>query len=126
MCFEQPVAQTGFHDILRDNLVKLENSVINKNYCEGTIKVRNIAFEKAVFVRYTFNSWKTWKDLKAQYYPNSCTGYSDTFIFRIIVPVEGVEMVEFAICFQCQGIQHWDNNLGKNYCIKCSPVWIRI
>lgn len=124
--FEQPAVQKNFHTMLRDNLVKLENAIINKNVCSGTIKVRNIAFEKEVFVRYTFDKWKSWNDLQAEYYPNSCTGYTDTFTFSIVVPEDDIKDVEFAICFQCQGNQYWDNNSGKNYCINCSPVWIRI
>ena len=124
--FDQPAVQKDFHIMLRKNLVKLENAIINKNICTGTIKVRNIAFEKKVFVRYTFDRWKNWKDLQAKYYPNSCTGYTDTFTFSIVVPEEDVKDVEFAICFYCQGNQYWDNNSGKNYCINCSPVWIRV
>ncbi|CAH8850616.1 unnamed protein product [Trichobilharzia szidati] len=112
----------------------------------GTIKVKNIAFEKSVFLRLTKNNWKTFTDYQAVYSAQLSSGTwsgqrrYDTFVFNIIIQSDHEyfhpdEKIEFAICFTTvnnnnnneEKTEYWDNYDGKNYVIeqrKFHPLWI--
>lgn len=121
--FVTPIYLRDFWDQLREKCVKLENVVIDHLKCFATIKVKNLAFEKVVFVRYTLDNWKTYQDLTAYYLKDSNSGYADTFAFELNIPDEdGIDEVYFAIAFRCAEQEFWDNNDNKNYCIRCVPI----
>ncbi|CAG2060968.1 unnamed protein product [Timema podura] len=123
--FQQPGGQTDFLDRVRDRKVCLENAVVVDSTTfsiSGTIRVRNLDFHKSVHVRYSLDGWKTFSDLQATYVPNSCDGFSDKFTFQMYAHTLGLGgRLEFALRFQCRGIQYWDNNLGANYVFQCLP-----
>ncbi|XP_023257795.1 protein phosphatase 1 regulatory subunit 3B-like, partial [Seriola lalandi dorsalis] len=54
-------------------------------------------------------------------YPSS---YSDTFSFEVSLPAElpPHERVEFAVCYEVGGRQHWDSNWGDNYRVVWSSM----
>lgn len=104
----------------------------------GTVRVRNLAFHKTVHARASADGWRSHADVPASYLPGSCDGFSDRFAFEIrpgIPPTGGVfgaapfprrlpngGRLEFAVRFQCQGSQYWDNNLGANYVFSVEPL----
>ncbi|XP_041825877.1 protein phosphatase 1 regulatory subunit 3B [Melanotaenia boesemani] len=121
--FMQPSSDyLQFRQSLEKNLVSLEHCVLKEKAFAGTVKVKNVSFEKSVKLRVTFDSWKNHTDVSCEYmkdtYPSS---YSDTFSFEVALPgdLQPHEHVEFAVCYEVDGRQHWDSNQGKNYCI----VW---
>ncbi|KAI4469936.1 protein phosphatase 1 regulatory subunit [Holotrichia oblita] len=124
--FQQPGGETNFLDRVRDNQVCLENAVVDDPIAlsiQGTVRVRNLDFNKSVHIRYSLDSWKSFADLQALYVQNSCDGFSDKFSFLMYVNTISVgQRVEFAVRFQCKGVQYWDNNNGANYCFQCLPV----
>lgn len=124
--FQQPGGLVNFLDLVRDNLVCLENAVVDDPLCfsiKGSVRVRNLDFHKSVHIRYTLNSWKTFADVQATYVENSCDGFSDKFTFTIYAHTLTVgQRLEFAVRFQCKGCQYWDNNKGANYCFQCLPA----
>lgn len=124
--FQQPGGETNFLDRVRDNQVCLENAVVEDPIAlsiKGTVRVRNLDFHKSVHIRYSLDSWKSFSDLQASYVENSCDGFSDKFTFLIYVNTVAIgHRVEFAVRFQCKGVQYWDNNNGANYCFQCLPV----
>ncbi|XP_047993075.1 glycogen-binding subunit 76A isoform X2 [Leguminivora glycinivorella] len=86
----------------------------------GSVRVRNLDFNKTVHVRYTMNKWKTYTDLQANYVQGSCDGFSDRFQFVLYAPcILSGQRLELAVRFQCKGQQFWDNNCGANYCFDC-------
>jgi hypothetical protein len=142
--FEQPAGDyLNFQEKINRSNVSLENVILNRFHISGTIKAKNICFEKNVFVRCTFNSWKTYKDIKAEYVPSQFEGtssnfnttQSDTFKFEFNLPNEiniddeklvtqlsehqkCFKNVEFCVCFiSADSQQHWDSNYGLNYSI---------
>lgn len=142
--FEQPAGDyLNFQDKINRSNVSLENVILNRFNVSGTIKAKNICFEKNVFVRCTFNSWKTYKDIKAEYVPsqfesnqsNFNTTQADTFKFEFNLPNEintddektfiyinehqrCFKNVEFCVCFMSADSQtYWDSNNGQNYSI---------
>ncbi|XP_053368298.1 protein phosphatase 1 regulatory subunit 3C-B isoform X2 [Clarias gariepinus] len=117
--FAQPAADyLDFRNRLKKNLVCLENCVIQDKSLMGTLKVSNVSFEKSVYVRITFDSWKSHTDVPCVYMNNvyGCADI-DTFSFTIDLPssVLHEDRVEFCISYQANDETHWDNNDGKNY-----------
>lgn len=124
--FQQPGGLPNFLDRVRDQQACLENAVVSDPCIlaiSGTVRVRNLDFNKSVHIRYTLDLWKTYADLQATYVQNSCDGFSDKFSFVLYannLPVG--QRLEFAVRFQCKGSQYWDNNNGANYCFQCLPT----
>ncbi|NXM71142.1 PR3CB phosphatase, partial [Serilophus lunatus] len=117
--FPQPSADyVAFRSSLHSNLVCLEGCVIQDRALSGTVKVRNIAYEKKVTVRITFDGWRSFRDVPCQYM-HSTYGSADTDIFSFELtlpkPSVGRRATEFCVSFQCGQKTHWDNNHGKNY-----------
>lgn len=117
--FIQPV--TDYLDLrnrLKAQQVCLETCSVQERLLSGTVQVRNICFEKSVWVRITFDSWRSFQDVRCQYLNNvyGCPD-TDTFSFSIAVPelLEPSSKVEFCIWYQTQNQTFWDNNLGNNY-----------
>lgn len=98
--------------------VSLESSSVNGCRVMGKIRVKNIAFEKRVFVRYTENNWESFNDIMATYTPAVGSPGNDTFAFEMSFPslkCENNKKILFAICFETCDQQFWDNNDGDNY-----------
>lgn len=114
--FKSPVPRAHFVERLCKDNVCLEKTYCNRSGIYGRIQVKNLAYEKAVCVRYTADSWRTFHDQKANYIPGSSTGGADTFFFHIKPPQAQHDMkVELAIRYKVDGGEFWDNNYGDNY-----------
>lgn len=124
--FQQPGGMGNFLDMVRERRVCLENVLVQDPVTlaiQGTVRVINIDFHKSVHIRYTLNAWRNYSDLQATYVPNSCDGFSDKFSFILYCHTLAVgQRLEFAVRFQCKGVQYWDNNTGANYCFQCLPA----
>ncbi|WP_257447933.1 CBM21 domain-containing protein [Archangium lipolyticum] len=79
-------------------------------YLRGTVEVQNLAYSKAVTVRYY--SWNTgaWADAAASYVGPSTTG-KELWSFDIGT----VGATRFAIAYTVNGTTYWDNNGGQDY-----------
>lgn len=120
--FKQPSADyLDFRSRLLKNSVCLENCSLQERSLTGTVKVRNIGFEKLVLVRVTFDSWASHTDVSCTFMNNvyGCQD-TDTFAFVLELPayVPPQNQIEFCICFRVQRQVFWDNNDGKNYVLK--------
>uniref|UniRef100_A0A8C6WHS9 Protein phosphatase 1 regulatory subunit n=1 Tax=Neogobius melanostomus TaxID=47308 RepID=A0A8C6WHS9_9GOBI len=120
--FKQPsVDYLDFRNRLLRNSVCLENCSLLERSLSGTIKVRNVGFEKSVQIRITYDSWASFTDVECTYMNNvySCQD-TDTFTFALELPVhvQPHNRVEFCICYNTQGQSFWDNNDGHNYSLK--------
>ncbi|XP_018324895.1 protein phosphatase 1 regulatory subunit 3B isoform X2 [Agrilus planipennis] len=124
--FQQPASDyVGFRAKLDENKVSLENVIVkeSEDVVIGTVKVKNISFEKEVLVRYTFDSWETHQDVYCTYQPSQSQGATssayilyDTFTFKLTLPPKS-RKIEFCICFRVNDDEYWDNNGGRNYVI---------
>lgn len=121
--FEQPVANyLAFREKLEKNNVSLENVILKDlTSINGTIKARNIAFEKKIVVRVTYDGWKSFTDHDASYV-KSIYGHEafDTFQFNVAVPkaFDPIrQSVEFCVRYTTNEAEYWDNNSGKNYVV---------
>ncbi|KAJ7144908.1 putative phosphatase regulatory subunit-domain-containing protein [Mycena crocata] len=85
----------------------------------GTVVVRNLAFDKWVAVRFTFDDWQTTSEVTARYSHSLSGGAVDVFSFSIrlndlLARIEGKEML-LAVRYTTAGREMWDNNGGGNY-----------
>ncbi|XP_031695693.1 protein phosphatase 1 regulatory subunit 3B [Anarrhichthys ocellatus] len=121
--FTQPSSDyLHFRQSLERNYVCLEHCVLKEKALAGTVKVKNMSFEKSVTLRLTFDGWRSHRDVDCEYVKDSYpTSYSDTFSFSASLPdhLGPHERVEFAVCYTVCGREHWDSNHGSNYRI----VW---
>lgn len=137
LTFAQPAAQyLAFRQRLDSNYVSLENITLtsrkecsNSLYLYGTIKVKNITFEKNVKLRVTIDRWQSHKDYpavhNAQLSSRGGTSAYDTFMFNFSVEVTQMlepRELQFAVYFEAgpsgANGQYWDNNDGCNYVVK--------
>jgi hypothetical protein len=85
----------------------------------GRIRVRNIAFEKWVAVRFTFDEWQTTSEMTAKYFDSVDDGTFDRFTFSIrlsdIMSRIEEKTLFLAIRYTTAGREIWDNNHGQNY-----------
>ncbi|KAM9306949.1 protein phosphatase 1 regulatory subunit 3B [Pholidichthys leucotaenia] len=124
--FSQPSSDyLLFRQNLERNFVCLEHCVLKEEAFTGTVKVKNVSFEKVVKLRVTFDKWRSYTDVDCTYmkdsYPSS---HHDTFSFEVLLPAEMPrhEGVEFAICYEAGGCKYWDSNQGNNYSIIWSSM----
>jgi len=92
-----------------------------------TIQVRNIAFEKKVYVHLTFNNWETVEVREAKYRFSEKSNHNgnsdpniDKFILKIDTDCDGESVchIQFAIQYLVDQQEYWDNNNGNNYSLK--------
>ncbi|XP_043102797.1 protein phosphatase 1 regulatory subunit 3C-B-like [Puntigrus tetrazona] len=121
--FEQPCADfQAFRSRLRERMVALESCNVTRCAILGTVRVKNVCFEKAVHIRVTFDAWRSYRDVPCSYLEQSYgEPGTDVFEFNVGVPerMNPRERVEFCVSYlpAALGAAHWDNNDGKNYCV---------
>ncbi|KAJ6620350.1 putative phosphatase regulatory subunit-domain-containing protein [Mycena sp. CBHHK59/15] len=82
----------------------------------GRVAVRNLAFDKWVAVRFTFDAWQTTSEVTARYVQSLPSGAVDVFAFSIrlndlLARIEGKTMM-LAVRYTSAGREMWDNNGG--------------
>ena len=120
--FAQPAADySRFCERLDANSVALEHVVYkeSEDRLTGTIKVKNLHFEKVVFIRVSEDSWRTSKDIAATYVAAASGGAAgatlyDRFKFELPLRTTSTRF-DFCVCFRCPVGEFWDNNGGANY-----------
>ena len=114
--FTPYISYEQLFDKVNNTNVCLEKIVCYSFGIYGRIYVKNIAFEKCVAVRYSFDAWQSSQEEIARYIPGASTDNVDTFFFHIQPPKTNIERkMEFAIRYRVCGQEYWDNNFGDNY-----------
>jgi len=118
--FKQPASEyIAFRQKLDSSFVSVENVLVKNDQCRlvGTVKVKNVSFEKEVFIRLTENEWKSYFDRPCKYLANRCGDAYDTFQFDFEIPKDDAshQRIEFCVCFKAGSQEYWDSSDGKNY-----------
>jgi len=120
--FAQPAASyLAFREKVMTSCVSLENVVVRDNFkLVGTVKVKNVACNKFVTIRYTLDSWSSCEDVTAKPVSSeqSRFGLFVTFTFEVTVPSTvstARSAIQLAVCYVADGQEFWDNNNGHNY-----------
>ncbi|KAG0654744.1 hypothetical protein C6P44_000758 [Monosporozyma unispora] len=110
---------------------------LNDYFIWGKVNVKNIFFEKCIYIRYTLNDWKTYNEVKARYIndPTHMQNF-DTFDFSLysvknLILNENEHVIkkdniiegdlQFCIHYETMNpatqekLEFWNNNNNKNY-----------
>ncbi|KPP60689.1 protein phosphatase 1 regulatory subunit 3C-B-like [Scleropages formosus] len=115
-----------FRARLQEGLVLLESCSVTERALSGTVRVKNVSYQKDVRLRVTFDSWRSHHNVPCTYMHQSY-GAPDTDAFAFDVPLprdlDPRERIEFCISYQPGGYSTplWDNNMGQNYSILTEP-----
>lgn len=116
-----------------DAVVYVENVFLtsDKNTLIGHVAVKNIAFEKQVYIKYTVDNWKTITELAAEYNDDvrrkhRPQGY-DRFSFAINMAdlpqhASTTKSLFFCVKYCCNCQDFWDNNNAANYKVDFTRV----
>ncbi|KAK9522546.1 hypothetical protein VZT92_018999 [Zoarces viviparus] len=121
--FPQPSADfQAFRAKLAESMVVLENCSVTEQALQGTVRVRNISFQKEVQIRITFDSWLSYSDVSCTYLQKRFGGpQTDIFEFDIAIPkvLDAKRKIEFCLRYLPGGRSEpfWDNNNRQNYSI---------
>uniref|UniRef100_A0A1W7R9Y2 Protein phosphatase 1 regulatory subunit 3C-B n=1 Tax=Hadrurus spadix TaxID=141984 RepID=A0A1W7R9Y2_9SCOR len=123
--FLQPASDyLAFRTKLEKECVSLENVIVKEedDVVTGTIKVKNISFDKEVSIRVTFDQWASQTDIPAIYVPSpleqeGAAAPYDTFSFTFAIERKArkCQQIELCVRYKCGGSEYWDNNRGTNY-----------
>uniref|UniRef100_A0A0N4U5A5 CBM21 domain-containing protein n=1 Tax=Dracunculus medinensis TaxID=318479 RepID=A0A0N4U5A5_DRAME len=110
-------SQAEISNIIQTQRVSLDSVNFIGMNITGTIDVLNVTMDKRVYVRYTFDAWKTSIDSQAKYSKAiGEDGAIDAFNFLIVLPPTA--SCEFCIHYNVNGESYWDNNDEKNYIVQ--------
>ena len=92
----------------------------------GTIRVRNIAFEKCVTARFTTDSWTTISEAHARFVgpaPAPAFGADPWDIFAFTIPLGAPRTLLLAVRYAVSEVgEWWDNNGGADFRVVLAPV----
>ncbi|NLP27558.1 MAG: hypothetical protein GX370_02065, partial [Clostridia bacterium] len=102
-------------NILGTSNVTLSNAYLIKgrDSLSGQIVVKDLAYEKDIKVRYSYDNWTTFKETSAKYNFTERNGV-EIWSFEDNIPSDA-EQVKFAISYTVNGKTYWDNNFNENY-----------
>lgn len=86
----------------------------------GLVRVLNVSFHKAVYIRSTLDSWDTYFDHPADYVQGSNDGETDQFSFRLsFAPPYTTHgsRIEFVVRYETSDGDYWANNSSLNYVV---------
>ncbi|KAJ3036402.1 hypothetical protein HDV00_002769 [Rhizophlyctis rosea] len=106
--------------------VGVERVYLDGRTLVGIVRVRNLAFEKRVVVRYSFDLWNSVGEVVGKWHGGVLgEGGVDRFLWSVGVgacfsgeesgDIAGKRVMQFAVRYEVAGQVFWDNNDGKNY-----------
>ena len=114
-----PIAPSPAEDTCN---VVVENIELVGTTIEGIVRVRNLAFEKWIAVRFTLDKWQTISEVTARYKESLPDGIFDRFMFAIkltdVLSRAEEKTLYLAIRYSVAGREIWDNNNGRNYQVR--------
>lgn len=122
--FSVPASDEELALRLHQNKLELESIELlpGSTTIRGTVRVLNLSYHKAVYVRTTLDGWQSHFDQLAEYVPGSSDGETDRFSFQLTLmppfPPDGVR-VEFCLCYESSTGIFWANNGAMNYVLFC-------
>ncbi|XP_008282223.1 protein phosphatase 1 regulatory subunit 3A [Stegastes partitus] len=122
--FSLPRSTQELYAKVREQKVELETVELlpGTTILKGIVRVLNISFNKAVYVRTTLDTWSSHFDLLAEYIPGSSDGLMDCFSFKLtLVPPFGEQgaRVDFCLRYETPLGTFWANNDNRNYVLFC-------
>ena len=83
----------------------------------GFVRVANITYHKNVFLRFSYDGWSSYDDVKASHFFSYTEYNTDRFSFEIPLK-QSFSTLEFVVGYETDGCgTYWDNNGGNCYTI---------
>ncbi|XP_047451906.1 uncharacterized protein ppp1r3ab isoform X2 [Mugil cephalus] len=125
--FTVPLATEELFAKVQEQKIELESIELlpGTTILKGVVRVLNISFNKAVYIRTTLDSWSSHFDLLAEYIPGSSDGLMDCFSFKLtLVPPFGEQgvRVDFCLRYETPVGTFWANNNSRNYVLFCHHI----
>ncbi|CAO3620398.1 unnamed protein product [Cunninghamella blakesleeana] len=132
-CVQWP-SKLAMYKSLNQVAIRIENVQLEHDQVLfGRCRVANLAYEKKVMIRYTFDYWDTHHEVQASYREPiaSTTNTWDRFTFELPLPHTSDENAHkkvkpltcfLALKYMVNGQEFWDNNDGKNYQLDLIPT----
>lgn len=116
-------AESALVQAVRTNKVEVEQmSPVEDEplaFC-GVVRVFNVSFHKAVYIRSTMDNWATYFDHPAEYVQGSHDGDTDQFSFKLsFAPPYTTHgsRIEFVVRYETSEGDFWANNSSMNYVV---------
>uniref|UniRef100_A0A8D3DAR5 CBM21 domain-containing protein n=1 Tax=Scophthalmus maximus TaxID=52904 RepID=A0A8D3DAR5_SCOMX len=127
LTFSLPLSTEELFVKVRDQKLELETVELlpGTTILKGVIRVLNVSFNKAVYVRTSLDTWCSHFDLLAEYIPGSSDGLMDAFSFKLtLVPPFGERgaRVDFCLRYETPAGTFWANNDDRNYVLFCHQI----
>lgn len=108
-------------DIALGNPLMLMEASLNDNRFRGRLAVKNLAYEKNIYLRYTTDDWQTYSETSAGYLygynPNDIQVHEgEVWEFDTAI-ASSVSRVGFAVRYEFDDQVYWDNNLRSDYVV---------
>ena len=89
----------------------------------GTVRVRNIAFEKCVAARFTTDDWTTISESHARYVGPAPAAPGAWDLFAFTIPLQAPRTLLLALRYAVPGTgEWWDNNGGADFRVVLAPA----
>ncbi|RVE70819.1 hypothetical protein OJAV_G00068810 [Oryzias javanicus] len=118
--FQTPPPETVLHTV-RNNKVEVEQIAPAEDdplAFRGVIRVLNVSFHKAVYIRSTMDNWSTYFDHPAEYVQGSHHEDTDRFSFKLCFAPPFTthgSRIEFVVRYETAEGDFWANNSSLNY-----------
>ncbi|KAM6925990.1 uncharacterized protein ppp1r3ab [Lycodopsis pacificus] len=124
LTFSLPLSTEELFVRVREQKIELETIELlpGTTILKGVIRVLNISFNKAVYVRTTLDTWSSHFDLLAEYMPGTSDSLTDRFSFKLTLVRPFGEQgarVEFCLRYETSVGTFWANNNDRNYVLFC-------
>ena len=106
------VMSTPVPYVLNKSVVVQQDATCAGTVFSGSTVLKNLAYTKNVFVRYTTDNWVTYTDASLSY-STSLSGNLESWNFSVTIPSGAT--VSYCFCYTVNGVSYWDNNFGRNY-----------
>ncbi|KAI9302421.1 putative phosphatase regulatory subunit-domain-containing protein [Cunninghamella echinulata] len=133
-CIDWP-SKLAMYKSLNQAAIRIENVQLEHDQLLfGRCRVANLAYEKKVMIRYSFDYWDTFQEIQANYREPiaSTTNTWDRFTFELPLPSSPNSSLDnkkvkpltcfLALKYIVNGREFWDNNDGKNYQLDLIPT----
>ncbi|XP_068611269.1 uncharacterized protein [Brachionichthys hirsutus] len=122
--FTVPSSSEELDQRLQAQMVELESIgfLPGTSTIRGVVRVVNLCYSKAVYIRMSSDRWQSYFDLSAEYVPGSSDGKTDRFAFRhnLAPPFqEDGTRVELCLRYDASVGTFWANNKEMNYVLLC-------
>ncbi|KAI4825371.1 hypothetical protein KUCAC02_021054 [Chaenocephalus aceratus] len=122
--FSLPLSTEELFLKVQTQKVELENIEFlpGTTILKGVVRVLNVSYNKAVYIRTSLDSWSSHFDLLAEYVPGPSDSLMDLFSFRLtLVPPFGEQgaRVDFCLRYETPLGTFWANNNDRNYVLSC-------